>query len=157
MDNFKIIYKILSVLEKSMDLENVDIERISSKNLGISQQRWNKYMEMLLDAGYIKGVSIKKYTDGEMRVDIENIRITLKGLEYLSENSIMQRMYNVTKGITDLIPWYHPFLIEWVVFLYPSLREERWKVMMKAMLSQPMAGKTDEEIIVTREKAIKAL
>lgn len=28
---------------------------------------------------------------------------------------------------------------------------------MKAMLSQPMAGKTDEEIIVTREKAIKVL
>lgn len=109
MDNFKIIYKILSVLEKSMDLESIDTERISSNNLGISQQRWNKYMEMLLDAGYIKGVSIKKYTDGEMRVDIGSIRITLKGLEYLSENSIMQRMYNVTKGITDLIPWYYPF------------------------------------------------
>ena len=29
--------------------------------------------------------------------------------------------------------------------------------MMKAMLSQPMAGKTDEEIIATRERAIKAL
>ena len=29
--------------------------------------------------------------------------------------------------------------------------------MMKAMLSQPIAGKTDEEIIATREKAIKAL
>ena len=28
---------------------------------------------------------------------------------------------------------------------------------MKAMLSQPMAGKTDEEIIATRERAIKAL
>ena len=28
---------------------------------------------------------------------------------------------------------------------------------MKAMLSQPMAGKTDDEIIATREKAIKAL
>lgn len=28
---------------------------------------------------------------------------------------------------------------------------------MKAMLSQPMAGKTDEEIVETREKAIKAL
>lgn len=27
----------------------------------------------------------------------------------------------------------------------------------KAMLSQPMAGKTDEEIIATREKAIKVL
>ncbi len=29
--------------------------------------------------------------------------------------------------------------------------------MMKAMLSQPMAGKTDEEIIETREQAIKVL
>lgn len=29
--------------------------------------------------------------------------------------------------------------------------------MKKAMLSQPMAGKTDEEIIITREKAIAAL
>ena len=29
--------------------------------------------------------------------------------------------------------------------------------MKKAMMSQPMAGKTDEEIIITREKAIAAL
>lgn len=29
--------------------------------------------------------------------------------------------------------------------------------MMKAILSQPMAGKTDEEIVATRERAIKAL
>lgn len=29
--------------------------------------------------------------------------------------------------------------------------------MKKAMLSQPMAGKTDEEIVATREKAVKAL
>ena len=29
--------------------------------------------------------------------------------------------------------------------------------MKKAMLSQPMAGKSEEEIIATREKAIKAL
>lgn len=29
--------------------------------------------------------------------------------------------------------------------------------MKKAMLSQPMAGKTNEEIVATREKAISAL
>ena len=29
--------------------------------------------------------------------------------------------------------------------------------MMKAMLSQPMAGKTEEEIVSTRERAIAAL
>ena len=30
-------------------------------------------------------------------------------------------------------------------------------MMKKVMLSQPMAGKTDEEIITTREQAIKVL
>lgn len=43
-----------------------------------------------------------------------------------------------------------------LVFLYPFLRK-RGKEYMKAMLSQPMAGKTDEEIIATREKAVKEL
>ena len=104
MDNFTVIYKILSSLEKSLDVEEVDPDRISSKTLGISEERWKKYMEMLVDVGYIKGVSIKKYTDGQMIVISEDIRITLKGLEYLSENTIMQRMYKAAKGIADLIP-----------------------------------------------------
>lgn len=30
--------------------------------------------------------------------------ITLKGLEYLHENSIMQKMYNLAKGIKDVTP-----------------------------------------------------
>lgn len=104
MDNFKIIYRILSTLEKSMDLEEIDTNCISAEQLKVSQERWSKYMEMLTDASYIKGVSIKKYVTGDIAVNIDEIRITLKGLEYLSENSIMQRMYKAAKGFTDLIP-----------------------------------------------------
>ena len=48
-----------------------------------------------------------------------------------------------------------PLVSRLVVFLYPFLRK-RGKL-MKAMLSQPMAGKTDEEIIQTRERAIRIL
>ena len=48
-----------------------------------------------------------------------------------------------------------PLVTRLVVFLYPFLRK-RGKL-MKAMLSQPMAGKTDEEIIQTRERAIGIL
>ena len=104
MDNFKIIYKILSTLEKSMDLEQCNMECISPEKLKISEERWNKYIEMLLDAGYIKGVRIQKYVTGNTSIDADDIRITLKGLEYLSENSIMQKMYKAAKGITDLVP-----------------------------------------------------
>lgn len=58
---------------------------------------------MMVDAGYIKGVRV--YTDctDEINIEDEGIRITLKGLEYLSENSIMQRFYNIAKGVKDLI------------------------------------------------------
>ena len=104
MDNFKIIYKILFTLERSMDLEKFNPDSISPEALKISHERWNKYMEMLLDAGYIKGVKIQKYVAGGTSVDIDDIRITLKGLEYLSENSIMQRLYKAAKGITELVP-----------------------------------------------------
>lgn len=37
------------------------------------------------------------------------------------------------------------------------VNQEEDKKMKKAMLSQPMAGKSDEEIKATRERAIKAL
>ena len=87
-----------------MDLEECNLECISSDALRISNERWNKYMGMLLDAGYIKGVKIQRYIAGGVSVDAHGIQITLKGLEYLSENSIMQKMYKTAKGITDLLP-----------------------------------------------------
>ena len=104
MDNFKAVYKILSTLEKSMDYPEFDMDRISAKTLGVSQERWNRYIEMMVDVWYIKGVKIKEYVDGERIVENCGIRITLKGLEYLQENSIMQKMYNAAAGIKDIVP-----------------------------------------------------
>lgn len=58
---------------------------------------------MMADIGYIKGIRVYKDITGETVVDNDDIRITLKGLEYLTENSIMQRIYKATKGIKDII------------------------------------------------------
>jgi hypothetical protein len=41
--------------------------------------------------------------------------------------------------------------------LCKPIQKEETEMLKKAMLSQPMAGKTDAEIIATREKAIAAL
>lgn len=91
VENFKTIYQILNTLEKSMDLTQCNLDSISPERCKISEERWIKYMEMLRDAGYIKGVSMLKYINGETMIDARDIRITLKGLEYLSENPIMRR------------------------------------------------------------------
>ncbi len=38
------------------------------------------------------------------QVELTRPEITLKGLEYLRENSIMQRMYKAAKGIKEITP-----------------------------------------------------
>lgn len=103
LDNFKAVYKILSTLEKAMDLPEFDISLIGADKLGVSEERWARYIEMMADVGYIKGVSISKDITGSLNVDADNMRITLKGLEYLQENSIMQKIYRTAKGIKEII------------------------------------------------------
>ncbi len=102
-DNFKCIYKILRALEKAMDFPEFDISQIDYNKLEISKERWAKYLEMMLDSGYIKGVRIYEDITGELCVENEGIRITLKGLEYLSENTIMQRLYKAAMGIKEIV------------------------------------------------------
>ena len=49
MDNFRAVYKILTQLEKDMDLPHPQIEKIDHTALGVSENRWMCYMEMMED------------------------------------------------------------------------------------------------------------
>lgn len=104
MDNFKAIYKILTSLEAQMDLEKVNPDLFSPEILSVSKERWNKYIEMMADTGYIKGVRIFKSATGETIVKCEEIQITLKGLEYLQENTVMRKIYNAARGVKEVLP-----------------------------------------------------
>ena len=104
MDNFKAVYKILSELEKQMDCMETDVSKFSHEVLKISETRWMKYIEMMCDCGYIKGVEISQTMDGLMFCDYQDMKITLKGLEYLQENSIMKKIYKSAIGVKEIIP-----------------------------------------------------
>lgn len=106
MDNFKAVYRILSALKKAMDLPGFDVQQIghealgaTHEALGATHERWCRYMEMMADVGYITGVEIQRFITGETSVDARDIRITLKGLEYLQENGIMRKLYKAAKGV----------------------------------------------------------
>ncbi|MDU1264862.1 MAG: YjcQ family protein [Peptostreptococcus sp.] len=104
MDNFKYIYRILKILEKSMDLEAFDPELIGCKELDISKPRWSRIMSMLKKQEYIQGIDVWYSLDQDYpRVKLVRPEITLKGLEYLNENSMMKKVYNAAKGIKELI------------------------------------------------------
>lgn len=104
-EDFRTIYKILSILQKSMDYEVVDIRRLSADNLDITEPKRKALLCMLLKNGYVEGFQVIRYI-GDPTPNIkglEGIRITLKGLEYLEENSLMQKAARRAKGIAEVL------------------------------------------------------
>ena len=104
MDNFKAVYAILRQLEKDMDHSQPCLEKIDHEALGVSETRWTRYIQMMLECGYIADAKVIMTYYGELRCDCQNMRITLKGLEYLQENSTMQKLYKAAKGIKEVVP-----------------------------------------------------
>ena len=104
MDNFKIIYKLLRFLEAAMDCDEVDLDVFTAEHYKVSEERWVRLLEMMAANGYIDGIFIKRGADGTTVMNIDDPRITLKGLEYLQENSLMQKAAKIVKGISDIIP-----------------------------------------------------
>ena len=106
MSDFKIIYRILRVLQAAMDCEEFAPERLSPDMLGTSQTRLEALLLMLREDGYIAGLHVVQY-DGMARPKVllaqSAPRITLKGLEYLEENSLMRKAANALRGVLDVV------------------------------------------------------
>ena len=104
MNNFKVIYQILKYLEEAMDFSEPDYEPIKSEALGLTEERWEAIIMMLLKDGYIEGVIVKDYIRQKKYISEFEPKITLKGLEYLNENGMMKKIVKAAKGIKDTIP-----------------------------------------------------
>lgn len=104
MNNFKIIYKILKTIEKSMDYEEFDNNSISPEVLGISEQRWELFINELVEDGYIAGVVLVPIMGSRTKkVKLVKPYLTLKGMEFLEENSMMRKVADIAKGIADIV------------------------------------------------------
>ena len=105
MDNFKIIYRILRHLEQALDYECADPAPISHDALGITRERWEQLLIMLQECGYISGILIICTLSDECAHIAEPIRptITLRGLEYLAENSLMKKAGDMLHGVIGII------------------------------------------------------
>lgn len=104
MEEFKSIYKILSILHKSMDFEEWDKNLLSHESLNLSFPKWSRIMSMLLREGHISGGEIlESFVDSYPRVKLSSPEITLKGLEYLEENSLMKKAARPIQGISNIV------------------------------------------------------
>ena len=103
MEEFTQIYHILQILKKAMDVEEFEKELISSEAIKVNYTKWCRLMAMLANNGYVSGVSVWNSLDCQYpKIELVRPEITLKGLEYLEENSMMKKVSKVAKGVIDV-------------------------------------------------------
>lgn len=69
-----------------------------TKQLPISQEYLDAVLLDLIDQGFIADVHVSKAWGGDVvGIDIKRARITLKGIEYLKENSTMRKIAETLK------------------------------------------------------------
>lgn len=106
MSDFKIIYKLLKALRDAMDCEQFDMQRVAPEVLGVSKERLEALLLLLANEGYITGLKTVQF-DGMMHpkvmLSMSRPQITLKGLEYLEENSLMNKAAALLRGVVDVV------------------------------------------------------
>ena len=102
-DYFSIAYKILSYFKYCYE-NGVDVDVLSPSTLNISNRQFYQTLSMLSDDGHIKGVRIISTTSGRIVTGISKLEITSSGLQYLKENSMMIKAYNVFKEVGNWLP-----------------------------------------------------
>lgn len=102
-DIFRVIYIILKELyEHKKDGTRTPKEDISAERLQINEAYWLSIIAELLENGYITGVKIRETKTGRAISGLDEIDVTLKGIEYLQENSMMKKVFNALKDIKDI-------------------------------------------------------
>lgn len=65
--------------------------------LHIPEQYWAHIIQELVNHGYVRGFTVFKMWNGDLVVDENDPSITLEGVEFLQENSNMQKVLNFLK------------------------------------------------------------
>lgn len=104
-DIFRIIYIILKELyENKKAGTRTPLEDIGPSRFQITDGYWISIISELSTNCYITGVKFRETKTGKVVNGLEDIDITLKGIEYLQENSMMRKVYDALKGIKDIAP-----------------------------------------------------
>lgn len=104
-DYYKIVFAILRELFCCKEEgKRVDIRTISADRFDIAPSYLISILSDMLDEGYIRGFEIIETKTGRIVDGYGNTEITMKGIEYLQENTIMKKIYKNLKEFRDWIP-----------------------------------------------------
>jgi DNA-binding PadR family transcriptional regulator len=107
-DYFRIVYIILDYLYKCVRTGvGVDDSKIEHKNdrFCVPYSYWEFIIRNMVKDGLVTGYQVMRSgKEGEFLVYQGGLEITSKGIEYLTENTSMQKIMNTLKDIKDITP-----------------------------------------------------
>ena len=105
-DYFVLVYQLLKYLSECLkDRRKFNVEVLSSDHLGIREEYFRYIITHLYRDGYIENVRFIKLDGHDDLIDLQNVQITPKGLQYLEENSTFEKVKNALKEITAVVPY----------------------------------------------------
>lgn len=103
-DMHVVMYKILAYLYECMKSGEKPVRaNIECTAFGINKLYWSSIFAELAERGYVKGVRII-HGDYWDEVYISEPRITMAGVEFMMENSMMKRALAFIREIKDTVP-----------------------------------------------------
>lgn len=106
-DYYVIVYKILAYLYVQLKAgEDIDSEMIShdSQIININEKYWNYIMRNLVNDGYITCDTTKAWGD-VIIFDLNTAEITPLGIEYLSDNTLFEKVKAFLKDMKEITPF----------------------------------------------------
>ena len=104
-DYYKIKYAILKTLfENKEQGRKTKVEMIGNDRFKISESYWIDILDDLLEDKLIKDVKITKCKDTRVISGLEDIEISSAGIDYLHDNTKMQKAYEIFKDLKDIFP-----------------------------------------------------
>lgn len=103
-DMHVIMYRILAYLYDCMKRGcKPDQSRVWYEHLCINRNYWVAIMIELTERGFIKGVKIGR-ADDDVDVYLVEPTVTMAGVEFLMENSMMNKAKRFLQDIKDTVP-----------------------------------------------------
>lgn len=105
-DMYVVMYKILAYLYDCMKrgIEPEDA-RWSAQALGIPASYWTSIVEELVGHGFVAGVNVDHFINGEALVTPIGPRVTMEGVAFAQENSMMGKAKASLQDAKAAIPF----------------------------------------------------
>lgn len=109
-DYYVIAYQILSYLynslKKGRDIDEALLRHDSPLfKAKLNERYWKYIIRNLKEEGYIHGLIGQWLDDDYMISCLEQAEITPKGIDYLCDNSLMEKAKKFLKGAKEIVPF----------------------------------------------------